>query len=194
MKRLKLMIAIAISAATLQAANDVPLPQNVSVTNASVIILPAIQPASWSLWTSNTAFATNTYIGQYTNVVSGTGKTNYMLRYWFALRGGTNAAYATYAPLSTSTDTYDAAVIWRPVPETRVKAAIFNLGTNGIFLAFNRTAVANKGWYLAGNGGSYITSSGIDNAPGLESWQGEIQGITEVTSQTNTIAIQELPR
>jgi hypothetical protein len=194
MKRISVMIATILAVSTILAANNVPVPQNNSITNYSVILLPAIQPTNYTAWVSNSAFATNVYIAQYTNYVGDTGKTNYMLRYWFAKQGGTNGAYATYAPLSLSTDTYDGAVIWRPIPDKRVKAALFNIGTNAAFLGFDRAAVANKGWYLAPNGGSYITSSGIDNAPGLEAWQGEIQGITAANDLTNTITIQELPR
>lgn len=194
MKRLKAVIATVFIASAIHAANTVSVPQSVTITNTPMILLPAIQPTSYSNWVSNVTVAANVYIGAYTNVVSDTGKTNYALRFWFALRGGTNSVLLTQPPLNVVTDTYDGAVIWRPVPATRAKAILFNTGASATYLGFNRDAVAAKGWYVAPSGGSYLTSSSLGDGPGIESWQGEVKGCTAGTDLTNVITIQEFPR
>ena len=145
-------------------------PDSASVTPASTLILPAVNPLYYTDNGSSTWEAAGVTKGEYFQVAS-----NNWIKYFICVTAGTTAT--NYPTWSVTALTTNGTAVFKYV-EPRTKAILTNISTGSVSIAKGNTAVLNKGIVLLGNAyGIYPTD-----------YLGEVNGIAGA-GVTNTIAI-----
>ena len=147
-------------------------PQSITVSNASVEILPEVSPdpAEFVTWSAGLAVTYGQRMQNDDGVI-----------YWCVSAGTTGAT----APDHLDGDEADGTVTWRVVNRRRRQLVICNDSTAVIYLAFKDAAEANHGIRLNAGGGVFNAMTDLAYCP-----QGPVYAIAAVAG-SNNLSIQE---
>lgn len=183
-------IAALIGVFQVHAGNQDQAPMSVTVHTTNTLILPAINPLTYRMYSTNSTYTNGTYISANVQIVDdATGSTNYQQRFFWVVTGGTNAAY-TAATLNVTNDITDGDCVFRPIVKDVKSRAIINDSAGILYLGFGTGAIVNKGYRLNSNGSTYVTQGGLSSGQGLDTWLGEVWGIS--TANDCNIGTQEI--
>lgn len=145
-------------------------PSNVTVTNASKLIVPATSPAAADIleWEASTAYS-------YGQIVEGAN----VALYWCVVAGDSGSA----APSHDNGDAADGTVTWRRLWPIRNALTVVNAGTAAVCLGLGVAAESQKGIRLSANGGSMEWE-------GKRTPQGAIYAIAE-SAGSHVVTVQE---
>lgn len=147
-----------------------------SVTDTSLMVLPAVNPGVQTVWTAGVTNA----VGDYIRAYRANGDHDY---YWCITAGISAGSTPTFV---TTGDVTDGAAVWRYVNPVRGYYTVQNDGAAAVYLSFgDQAAVANQGTRLNASGGTLLRNE--------SPYQGEVRAIS-TASVTNIVLVQELPK
>ena len=147
-----------------------------SVTDTSLMVLPAVNPGVQTVWTAGVTNA----VGDYIRAYRANGDHDY---YWCITAGISTNATPTFI---TTADVGDGTTTWRYVNPVRNYYTVQNDGAGVVYLSFgDQAAVANQGTRLNASGGTLLRNE--------SPYQGEVRAIS-TASLTNVVLVQELPK
>jgi len=148
-------------------------PESVTVGTTSTMILPPVQPDTYTTWATGTAYTAEA-------IVESGG------RFYWCVTAGTSTNVATGGPSHTDGDGTEGTVTWRYVHPSRDVVTLYN--TNGVDIAigYEDAAEAGKGEVVKASGGVLVKGDGR-----LRACQDAIYAIVDSGTNSLPLRVQE---